>query len=205
MQGSEIVLFLKNNQWISAAVASTSTNGNGFNVIQVDVSPEGHKLICEQGMHEFEQKVLERMPEPFMDENSWEIRPVRDGFFESHEFIQQHKIPRVLSWVNEQPLHKLLLDISPEMDCFQGHFPGNPILPGIVQLHWAIGFSISLLGFSEVPFDIKRLKFKNIIQPPSVLELVLSKAPTNMVQFQFNSVGQIHSMGCLVFKEDTLC
>ena len=47
---------------------------------------------------------------------------------------------------------------------FQGHFPGNPILPGIVQLHWAIGFSMGLLGFSEAPHDIKRLKFKNIVQ-----------------------------------------
>jgi 3-hydroxymyristoyl/3-hydroxydecanoyl-(acyl carrier protein) dehydratase len=205
MEGSEVGLFLKNNQWISAAVASASTSGNGTNVIQVDISPEGHKLICEHGMHEFEQKVLERIPESFMDEESWEIRPVRDGFFNSHEFLQQHEIPRVLSWVNEQPRQKLLLDISPEMNCFQGHFPGNPILPGIVQLHWAIGFSISLLGFSEAPYDIKRLKFKNIVQPPSVLELVLSKAPTNMVQFQFNSVGQIHSMGCLVFKEDMSC
>jgi len=205
MQGSEVGLFLKNNQWISAAVASKSTSGNGTSVIQIDISPEGHKLICEHGMHAFEQKVLERLPEPFMDEESWEIRPVRDGFFDNHEFIQQHKIPRVLSWIDELSRHKLLLAISPEMECFQGHYPDNPILPGIVQLHWAIGFSISLLGFSGVPFDIKRLKFKNIVQPPSVLELVLSKSSTNSVQFQFNSVGQIHSMGCLVFEEEMPC
>ena len=205
MHDAAVSQFLKDNKWVSAAVASTPTRGNGANVIQVDISPEGHQLICEYGMREFEQKVLERLPKPFKDEESWEIRPVRDNFFDSHEFIQQHKIPRVLSWVDELSRYKLLLEISPEMECFQGHFPDNPILPGIVQLHWAIGFSMALFGFSEVPFDIKRLKFKNIVQPPSVVELVLSKSSANTIQFQFNSVGQIHSMGRLVFKEDMSC
>ena len=202
MEGSELGLFLKNNPWISAAGQSAST---GVNKIQVDVSPEGHQLICERGMHEFEQKMLERMPDSLLDQGSWEIRPVRNGFFDHHEFIQQHKIPRVLSWIDELSRHKLLLAISPEMECFQGHYPGNPILPGIVQLHWAIGFSISLLGFSELPLDIKRLKFKNIVQPPRVLELVLSKSSANTVQFQFSSVDQTHSMGSLIFKEDMSC
>jgi len=205
MEGSEIGLFLKNNPWISTAGVSASTGVRGANVIQVDISREGHELICEHGMHAFEQKVQEGLTGSLIDEKRWEIRPVRDGFFEHHEFIQQHKIPRVLSWVDEISRHKLLLGISPEMECFKGHYPGNPILPGIVQLHWAIGFSISLLGFSGVPFDIKRLKFKNIVQPPRVIELVLSKSSTNIGQFQFSSVGQIHSLGSLVFKEDIPC
>jgi 3-hydroxymyristoyl/3-hydroxydecanoyl-(acyl carrier protein) dehydratase len=205
MQGSDVDLFLKNNKWISAAVASTSTNGNGTNVIRVDISPEGHKLICEHGMHEFEQKVLESIADSFMDKESWEIRPVRDGFFDHHELIQQYKIPRVLSWVDELSRHKLLLAVLPEMECFEGHYPGNPILPGIVQLHWAIGFSTNLLDLSGVPLDIKRLKFKNIVQPPRVIELVVGKSSTNTVQFQFSSVGHIHSTGSLIFKEDTSC
>lgn len=205
MQGSEVDRFLNNSKWVSTAVAPATNRDDGAHFIQVDISPEGHQLICEQGMHVFEQKVLEGLPGSSLNEGGWEIRPVRDGFFDNHELIQQHKIPRVLSWLDESSQHKILLAVSPELDCFKGHYPGNPILPGIVQLHWATGISMSLLGFSEVPLDIKRLKFKNIVQPPSVIELVLSMSSTNMVQFQFNSVGQIHSMGCLVFKEDASC
>lgn len=205
MQVSEVNHFLKNNKWLSGAGASSSRSGNGSRLIQVDISPEGHKLICERGMREFSEKILASLPEPYKHDESWEIRPVRDGYFDRHEFIQQHKIPRVLSWVDELSRHKLLLAISPEMDCFEGHFPDNPILPGIVQLHWAVGFSMSLFGFCEASVEIKRLKFKNIVQPPNVLELVLSKSSTNTIQFQFNSIGQIHSMGSLIFEEDTPC
>jgi 3-hydroxyacyl-[acyl-carrier-protein] dehydratase len=200
MDGSEIGLFLESNPWVSAATAPASPDAR---LIQLDVSPEGHELIREHGMREFEQKMLERLPEPLKSENAWEIRPVRDGFFDTDEWLQQHKIPRVLSWLDELSRHKLLLAVSPEMECFEGHYPGNPILPGIVQLHWAIGFSISLLGFTGVPLDIKRLKFKNIVQPPRVIELVLRKSSTNTVQFQFSSVGHIHSTGSLIFREDT--
>lgn len=29
------------------------------------------------------------------------------------------------------------VDVSPEWDVFQGHFPGNPILPGVIQIEAA--------------------------------------------------------------------
>lgn len=113
--------------------------------------------------------------------------------------------PGIISWIQGSSEHRLSLDVNSELVFFKGHFPGNPILPGIVQLHWAIGISMSLFNFGGIPYEVKRLKFSNIVQPSCVLELRLEQKSETGVQFQFTSLGRIHSMGSLVFKENLSC
>lgn len=117
----------------------------------------------------------------------------------------EHNFPPVLSLVDDFPQQRLLLDISADLGWFQGHFPGTPVLAGVVQLHWAISVSRALFGFREVPVEIKRLKFMSIVTPPKALELVLDKKNENEVQFEFSSSGQIHSLGRLIFEKEAPC
>jgi 3-hydroxymyristoyl/3-hydroxydecanoyl-(acyl carrier protein) dehydratase len=114
-------------------------------------------------------------------------------------------LPKVLSRVEEASGLVLMLDVVPEMKVFEGHFPGNPILPGIVQLHWAVGIAMAEYAFRDAPFEIKRLKFKSIVQPPRVLELTLCRSTENEVEFKFTSTDQVHSMGCFVVEEASQC
>ncbi|MGA9573134.1 MAG: hypothetical protein WBS20_04205 [Lysobacterales bacterium] len=117
----------------------------------------------------------------------------------------QENLPGILSWIADLPRHRLLLDVGSELVFFQGHFPDNPILPGITQLHWAVAAAMRLFEFSEVPCEVKRLKFMHIIRPSSILELLLERKKINEVEFQFSSSGQIHSTACLTFKVDIPC
>jgi 3-hydroxymyristoyl/3-hydroxydecanoyl-(acyl carrier protein) dehydratase len=64
--------------------------------------------------------------------------------------------------------------IPPESVWFSGHFPGEPILPGIAQLGIAydavckaLGCQIGITGFS-------RVKFKKIIRPGDCLKVVIT-------------------------------
>ena len=205
MQHSLVEQLLTDNKWVSSAEEKKPFSDTDDSVIYINISPDGHELICNHGMREFELRMLDVLPDHVRQKARWQIGPVQNGYFENNDFIRQFDIPPVLSWVNESPQHKLLLAVSPEMECFKGHYPDNPILPGIVQVHWAIGVSMELFGLSESPNEIKRLKFKNVVQPPHVIELDLRKSVTNTINFQFNSVGQVHSMGCLVFREDKSC
>ena len=41
---------------------------------------------------------------------------------------------------------ELDLAIGPELIYFQGHFPGYPVLPGIVQIDWAVQLADQYLG-----------------------------------------------------------
>jgi len=113
--------------------------------------------------------------------------------------------PRVLSVQEESSEYCLQMDISPKLDCFRGHFPGNPVLPGVVQLHWAVIVSMGYFGFDSVPAEIKRLKFKNVVIPPRVVELTIGRTGRHEVQFVYSGLGLRHSEGRLIFDEDSTC
>ncbi len=95
----------------------------------------------------------------------------------------------------------LRLDVTPDLSWFEGHFPGEPVLAGIIQTHWAVQAAAILFGLEGVPQHIKRLKFSNIIVPPRTIELILARHGDNEIQFQIRSEDLKHSQGRLVFPE----
>jgi 3-hydroxymyristoyl/3-hydroxydecanoyl-(acyl carrier protein) dehydratase len=110
-----------------------------------------------------------------------------------------HSFPRILSVADDPPGIRLCLDIPADLSWFRGHFPNQPVLPGIVQLHWAIIISCALFEFAGPPDQIKRLKFKKVVIPPRVLELLVTRHGQQEVQFEFCSLGEQNSQGKLVF------
>jgi 3-hydroxymyristoyl/3-hydroxydecanoyl-(acyl carrier protein) dehydratase len=107
--------------------------------------------------------------------------------------------PHVLSIRDEAPATRLCLDIAGDLSWFQGHFPGQPVLPGIVQLHWAVLVCRALYDFDDAPQEIKRLKFKNVVVPPRALELLVVRKGEHEAQFRFSSDGEENSEGRIVF------
>ena len=172
---------------------------------KVGINPQGHRFICEFGIHEFSKRLLAELPPADKRDGYLEFQHDHDWILDGIQTGGANSKPGIISWIRGLSDHRLLLDVSPELVFFEGHFPGNPILPGIVQVHWAAGISKSLFSFDGIPCEIKRLKFSNIVQPPSVLELLLDQKNETEVKFQFVSFGRMHSMGSLVFKEDLSC
>ena len=93
----------------------------------------------------------------------------------------------------------LRLEVAPELAWFRGHFPGEPVLPGVIQLHWAAEVASALYGLEGPPRHVKRLKFSNVVIPPRTIELVLDRHGDREVQFTMRSGDQQHSQGRLVF------
>lgn len=91
------------------------------------------------------------------------------------------------------------LTIAEDHECFRGHFPGFPVLPGVVQLHWAVEIARKHFGIARAVLDIKRLKFKNIVSPPAVVELELTRIGEDEVRFVFFDSGGTFSQGRLGF------
>jgi 3-hydroxyacyl-[acyl-carrier-protein] dehydratase len=82
---------------------------------------------------------------------------------------------------------------------FAGHFPGDPILPGIAQLGMvgevarrAIGEQMRLSGFS-------RIKFKKIVRPGDELTVTLTRRPElpGVLAFRIESGGEVACSGNL--------
>jgi 3-hydroxymyristoyl/3-hydroxydecanoyl-(acyl carrier protein) dehydratase len=93
-----------------------------------------------------------------------------------------------------------VLDIRPDLPWFEGHFPTDPILAGVVQLRWAVSAGRELLGVDAEPSAVLQLKFKSPIRPGCRLELLLERLPDG-VRFRYLSASGEHSSGRLLFGE----
>ena len=92
------------------------------------------------------------------------------------------------------------LEIPAELEHFRGHFPGLPLLPGVVQLDWAIGEGARLFG----PFGgfrgLQAIKFQRPIFPGMRISLELARIPGKAgVSFKYDSPAGRHASGQAVF------
>ena len=99
----------------------------------------------------------------------------------------------------------LTLSIPSNLSFFRGHFPTSPILPGVVQVHWAAQFAQRYWTFPGVFQQLKQLKFFNKIEPNMHVQLSLQRSPTG---FQFSYSSQLpngnlcrHSSGQFEWSE----
>jgi 3-hydroxymyristoyl/3-hydroxydecanoyl-(acyl carrier protein) dehydratase len=97
---------------------------------------------------------------------------------------------------------RVMFDITSDLIWFHGHFPGQPVLPGVVQLHWAVLVATTCLDVAGVPTEIKRLKFKKVFTPPQGLELTLRECGSAEAQFRFSFADEEYSEGRLLFPSD---
>ena len=96
----------------------------------------------------------------------------------------------------ESPRVLLELTVPPDLLYFDGHFTVAPVLPGVVQVDWAIHYGRRFFGL-DAPFSgINALKFQQIIRPqqPVRLELVHDRAKRS-INFRYFSEAGAHASG----------
>jgi 3-hydroxymyristoyl/3-hydroxydecanoyl-(acyl carrier protein) dehydratase len=85
---------------------------------------------------------------------------------------------------------------------FAGHFPGLPILPGVVQLDWAIRLAADHVPAVRAVASIDRLKFMVPVLPGAMLKLTLAHdAARRRVQFAYRMDGRECAAGVIVYRE----
>jgi 3-hydroxyacyl-[acyl-carrier-protein] dehydratase len=78
----------------------------------------------------------------------------------------------------------------------EGHFPGLPIVPGVVQLKWAIDLARRRLGVAGRFSGCESLKFQRVLTPGDRATLKLEHvAATGKLAFSFESAGGRYSTG----------
>lgn len=109
------------------------------------------------------------------------------------------KLPPIVSREEERDSVRLSFDIHEDLECFRGHFPGVPVLPGVVQLHWAVQVAREQFGLKGNPQDVQRLKFMSVVVPPAAIQLELHRTGPADVRFGYSSPGRQYSEGRLRF------
>lgn len=97
----------------------------------------------------------------------------------------------------------LKLFIPSSIQYFDGHFPGQPILPGVTQTHWAIHYGIEYLGYNGEFTRLEAIKFQNVIRGDTQVSLELTYHPSNgKLLFRYFSDSIAHSSGRVVFTQE---
>lgn len=97
------------------------------------------------------------------------------------------KYAQELNIDSDQNTANIQLYIPDNLFWFQGHFPQQPLLPGVTQLTWVMHYSQKLLGIKPDIASIDVLKFQRPILPNSTVNLTLTWLPaTHKLQFQYN-------------------
>lgn len=87
------------------------------------------------------------------------------------------------------------IKVKPDSPWFSGHFPDNPILPGIAQL--AMVFDAIKQGTHNdfKVTHVQKVRFKQIVRPGDQLELTVQPISKNLFNYSFR----------IMAKDDVVC
>ncbi|MGR9105688.1 MAG: AMP-binding protein [Gammaproteobacteria bacterium] len=95
---------------------------------------------------------------------------------------------------------ELELRVRSDLLYFEGHFPGQPILPGVVQLAWVERYGEIFFAIEQPFLRLELIKFKKIIGPGALLKMTLGWTATNgRLYFELYSEIDSHGSGRMVY------
>jgi 3-hydroxymyristoyl/3-hydroxydecanoyl-(acyl carrier protein) dehydratase len=126
------------------------------------------------------------------------IRSLLDLFEVNAGSITQ---PNVIDTLQREKSLTLTLALPDGLFYFRGHFDEAPLLPGVVQIDWAIRFAEAHFSLIPSPYRIEALKFFNVITTGRELSLTLTyDAAILRLQFEYDVAGQKCSSGRVVLE-----
>ncbi len=93
------------------------------------------------------------------------------------------------------------IDISAEHPAYEGHFPGNPVLPGVILIDATLHAIANLIGVPLNQCCLTSIKFLNVVRPGQALTLQFQHEPPSTFRFAIVAHGQTAAKG--LFSIDT--
>lgn len=113
-------------------------------------------------------------------------------------FLQQD-YPHILSQQFYDEQLSLRVEISPELNCFKGHFEGFPIYAGVGQLAFLIYFARQQwLDLAEC-CACEQIKFQDLIRPYDVIDIHLKREQHKII-FTMHKAEKVVASGRLLFN-----
>lgn len=96
----------------------------------------------------------------------------------------------------------LNLRIPEDLAYFNGHFDETPIVPGVVQIQWAVHYAKQFLLNNQRFSHMESIKFKELLLPGQKLELRLRNfKEANKLEFCYYSPTCEYSSGRIYFHD----
>jgi 3-hydroxymyristoyl/3-hydroxydecanoyl-(acyl carrier protein) dehydratase len=95
----------------------------------------------------------------------------------------------------------LQLRVPLELQHFDGHFASAPVLPGVLQVGWALALAAPRLGTPPTCVAIEALKFQQFLRPGDAAELTLQLHPASgKLHFAYRHAERAYSSGRLLLE-----
>lgn len=90
------------------------------------------------------------------------------------------------------------------LEYFEGHFPQVPLLPGVVQIGWAVELAKAHLGPHSAALgrfrSLANVKFMRVLQPGASVRLRLTEHRENReLEFEYHDGEMVCSSGRVLF------
>jgi 3-hydroxymyristoyl/3-hydroxydecanoyl-(acyl carrier protein) dehydratase len=92
------------------------------------------------------------------------------------------------------------LQFSASEPFFAGHFPGRPVVPGVMLIDRAVSAARELLGRDAVLEGIGKVKFSNPVLPDEIIHLRMELRSETVVAYSFLKDGTACASGVLRFR-----
>jgi 3-hydroxyacyl-[acyl-carrier-protein] dehydratase len=113
----------------------------------------------------------------------------------------------VLKNVNRSDGNEIDADITvpPDSPWFSGHFPGDPILPGVAQIGLVKDVIRQVRGQDLTVSGVRRVRFKQIIRPDDKLKLIAAPLKDNTDAYSFRILVENEAVcsGVMMVEERT--
>lgn len=175
------------------------------------LSEAGSKLLKERGENFVVQEIRNCLRTSF----EASVIPRKFRFVEKLPYNSQFKLSKgdLLAFfkgeealdvrVLEKDSRSLSLEVmfSKKLEFFEGHFPGLPLLPGVIQSHLAIKLFEKYFG-QKIKFSgLKNVKFFNPIFPEIRMQLHCElEADKGYLRFQYSMGDKVFSRGTVIIS-----
>lgn len=216
---SAIERILEQQQGVAQArVIMLPERGDRLGAVVV-LDNDGNKRLVDQGKNGINQQfknALENTVDRVAIPRYWrylgELPRNRQGKTTQADLAQlfsTDELPRLPELVvSEQQGDALLLSlfIPANLYYFDGHFPGRPVLPGVVQTHWAVHYGREHWGDLGEFAALEAVKFQQVVTANQTLLLRLEYQPDKgKLYFTFTSGSAAepiaHASGRVVFEK----
>ena len=116
--------------------------------------------------------------------------------------MNTNRDPVLLGEQQEDGVLTLELQVPPELAYFAGHFPQAPVLPGAVQVAWALALAAQRLGTPARCRQMEALKFQRLLRPGDRVQLSLRyDMARQKLYFAYRRGDTAYSSGRLAWSE----